>query len=531
MEKWLLSLDGGKKSVVSVRQKGQQMRTLFDNANVKTKQQLLTADAFWPIIQKNVDSGIWRADTGRFYLQTLKDYYDSCLLNEELCLNEKEKNGIQLILSRIPRWKSAFKTLSNVQKLDKHEQELEKLHNKDVIAKVLSSDSYNDVSDMMKVLNTSPVKTVPLSTGQYILILSYILTLITIRCPKRSGVLGKITLQQYNDRVPFDGQINIKVKQHKTEATYGASILPLSPVLEEWVKVYFEKLRPTIKTTSNKLFINSAGSDIESKDLNKYLNRVWKKTGLPHTYTNLFRKSLVTTVYNEAPSCKDSIATLMDHHTLTAEKHYRLQCKESSAAEGAQVAESMLFDELSINALNFNLKKITSLPSNKLILSEDECNDSESVDTEDFSTIDDESSLTNEVSQPKESLSFDTDSDDDIIPNSPAKSKLEEQTYSLQSTTATQLPNKGNNATVPDTFSAENEQLSLFKRKCSGRPSAFTPEEIAILSKYVKKLISISSRSVKRIGELREIVEKHSLSTVLVKMRNLNRDMFQKKSN
>lgn len=70
---------------------------------------------------------------------------------------------------------------------------------------------------------------------------------------------------------------------------------------------------------------------------------MWKKSGLKHTYTNLFRKSLVTKVYGKDPTQGENMAVLMDHCVATAQKNYNLKNKEVAAAEAATYADTLMF--------------------------------------------------------------------------------------------------------------------------------------------------------------------------------------------
>ena len=75
MGKWLTGLDGGNRRLETVKQRVSQMTYLLLEAHVEKNEDLLNRSTFWHVIHKNVQSGYWRADTGRFYLSTFKDFY------------------------------------------------------------------------------------------------------------------------------------------------------------------------------------------------------------------------------------------------------------------------------------------------------------------------------------------------------------------------------------------------------------------------------------------------------------------------
>ncbi|XP_075189871.1 uncharacterized protein LOC142289829 [Anomaloglossus baeobatrachus] len=124
-------------------------------------------------------------------------------------------------------------------------------------------------------------------------VLNYLETLLVLKHGQRPGVIKNFTVSEWTRRLPYgyEGQdfIVIGVKAHKTSAQQVACFA-LTPTEEEWLKVYFEKLRPNMvkPNSGNTFFLNSSGEPIHnvSNDLMRY----HKKFGLPLVTSKMIRK-------------------------------------------------------------------------------------------------------------------------------------------------------------------------------------------------------------------------------------------------
>jgi len=139
------------------------------------------------------------------------------------------------------------------------------------------------------------------SKTQHCSIVRSIITMFCIRTPKRSGVLTKITLQDYHkkEHKSETDTYFIYVNEHKTAAAHGSSCCPITTSLVEWIDVYISKLRPLITTESNFLFVKYNGAPLNSNDVSRELKRTWAQMGFGHTNATIFRKSSTTRMYEE----------------------------------------------------------------------------------------------------------------------------------------------------------------------------------------------------------------------------------------
>ncbi|KAM4044293.1 uncharacterized protein ACNLHF_008286 [Anomaloglossus baeobatrachus] len=124
-------------------------------------------------------------------------------------------------------------------------------------------------------------------------VLNYLETLLVLKQGQRPGVIKNFTVSEWTRRLPYgyEGQdfIVIGVKAHKTSAQQVACFA-LTPTEEEWLKVYFEKVRPNMvkPNSANTFFLSSSGEPIHnvSNDLMHY----HKKFSLPLVTSKMIRK-------------------------------------------------------------------------------------------------------------------------------------------------------------------------------------------------------------------------------------------------
>ena len=359
MGKWLTGLDGGNRRLETVKQRVSQMTYLLSEAHVESNDHLLNRSTFWPVIHKNVQSGVWRADTGRFYLTTLKDFYQFIIDTNHFMMTKDELFEIQAISNKVDKWKKSLKALSKSQNAEAKEIQLTKIHNQDAVTKVLTCASFDEMRNLIINLSKED-KPKLLMRNIYTYLVQLLITIISIRAPKRSGVLCEMTVENFNNRETHEEQFLVKVKNHKTSGTYGSALVPLSEFHVKWLTVYLEKARPpVVKDNEDQIFffLKYNGSKYNSQDISRALSAVWESADLGKTTTNLFRKSLVTEGDLEDTSQRENISTLLDNSVVTAQKHYRLITKPTGVVNAATFADKLMFGEKGAAILDLDLGK------------------------------------------------------------------------------------------------------------------------------------------------------------------------------
>ena len=274
MGTYLRGIEGGNRKEESVKQKLQQVKYLLKEGKVLNMEQIFQTTTFWPVIQYNIDNNIWKADTGRFYLQTLKDFFEFLLECDEFNITADNKSKLTILISKISKWKKSLNVLSKEQKMVFKENELVKVASSDKITKFLQSKHYQQTVELVKKIDKS--ENYYITRTIYVRILRTIITILTIRTPKRSGILGQILLADYfRKKDDKDGNYLIRISNHKTAKVYGDSILPLNKVHCEWIDIYINKLRSKIPNLkSKKLFVKFNGSSVSHVDVCKGVSNI-----------------------------------------------------------------------------------------------------------------------------------------------------------------------------------------------------------------------------------------------------------------
>ena len=286
---YMKGIEGGIKRPESVAQKIQQMKYLLNISKVSTKEDLLSSTIFWPAIEDKINSNKWKADTARIYLQTLREFYEFILEKECFNLNSDEKTKITVIISKIPKLKKSLLRLSKSQNMEYRESQMEKIADRERINEFLKSSYYTSIVELMKKIDQGEIKHITMS--MYVCSLRMILTIISLRTPKRSGILGQIEIGDYWKKTEVDGEYTLSISNHKTAKTYGKSILPLNKVQCKWIDIYINKIRSTLlQLPSPLLFLKHNGTSLTSVDVGVAIRETWKNAGLGHVTVNLFRQ-------------------------------------------------------------------------------------------------------------------------------------------------------------------------------------------------------------------------------------------------
>ena len=224
----------------------------------------------------------------------------------------------------------------------------------------MGSDEFKHAKSIMSELSTKDVS-VPLSRSQYSAVMRCLLSLISIRAPKRAGVLGNLLLKDFSKAELVDNDTyNITLTgSHKTYGPTGSAVVPITAGTYKWLKIYIKKIRSQIKTRTDKkryLFLRYNGKKFNSGEVSKILSLSFQSAGLPSTNATIFRKSSTTETYKcdsngEGPSI---MACLLDHDEGTGRREYNLFKKDERANKAAAYNESLMFSRPLDESLSFD---------------------------------------------------------------------------------------------------------------------------------------------------------------------------------
>ncbi|XP_073437096.1 uncharacterized protein [Dendrobates tinctorius] len=164
-------------------------------------------------------------------------------------------------------------------------------------------------------------------------VLYYLETLLVLKHGQRPGVIQNLTVSEWDRRLPYSfhggDYIVVDVKAHKTSAQQVACFA-LSPTEQEWLEVYFDKIRPVLvnENSPNNFFHSTTGGAIYnvSNDITRYHTRF----ELPSVTSQMIRKVIESwTISRLKDSEKHLFARYLGHSNETAERNYRENTLES----------------------------------------------------------------------------------------------------------------------------------------------------------------------------------------------------------
>ncbi|XP_073437106.1 uncharacterized protein [Dendrobates tinctorius] len=164
-------------------------------------------------------------------------------------------------------------------------------------------------------------------------VLYYLETLLVLKHGQRPGVIQNLTVSEWDRRLPYSFQGGdykvVDVKAHKTSAQQ-VTCFALSPTEQEWLEVYFDKIRPVLvnENSPNNFFLSTTGGAIYnvSNDITRYHTRF----ELPSVTSQMIRKVIESwTISRLKDSEKHLFARYLGHSNETAERNYRENTLES----------------------------------------------------------------------------------------------------------------------------------------------------------------------------------------------------------
>lgn len=151
---------------------------------------------------------------------------------------------------------------------------------------------------------------------------------------QRSGVIGNMTLEEFENACKDSGSSFVSVLDHKTDINCPADVVlenKLHQMLDQFIK--FPRCIVLSCQTTNYVFISWNGLKMSSSMVTNSLNACCKRS-LQESYRSdvtcsLFRKLWTTTIHQNMHQLKQN---LMTHSVRVAESEYNVHNKKSTAA-------------------------------------------------------------------------------------------------------------------------------------------------------------------------------------------------------
>jgi site-specific recombinase XerD len=351
---WLQSADGGRKCEKSSKQHAFQVGVIFEAIDQdKRVSSLWCKKKLSQFLAVDVVRKGFMPRTIKSYLSSVRHWYAYILAEESDRITADEKQKIQLMSDRVSRWINSYRREAAAKGLEKMDADLSKLVTPDKVSLFdRSQPALMAVKCLGEMADMAPKN---VSQTEYVLMRDFLLTQVIISNANRSGVLANMTVQEFLTARQIGESFVISVTSHKTAHVYGPAKIVLTQTLFGWLSIFVTHVRSQItQRFSGKggfLFLSWTGEKLESGQITRAVQSVWKKAGLGTDIScTLMRKSAVSSLHEKCPGQKDHLADLMCHSTQTASRCYRLvRRQETSVAASRTLSSLMKGDETTVD--------------------------------------------------------------------------------------------------------------------------------------------------------------------------------------
>eukprot|EP00794_Sanderia_malayensis_P021337 gene21337-23412_t len=266
--------------------------------------------------------------------------------NKDPSLHSSAERGATSFQTRLKTWKSSYMKEVKIKDMAKMENDRRTKITPDHIVKFEQS---SIVKETIKFLGILEEKDLEVTQHRFSSVRDLLITEIFIDNGHRAGVLANMTMGEYDNIESKKGHHTITVFKHK-EARAGPIRVIMNDKLFGWVKIYIEKVRPTVTddiSSSSKVFLTWNGAPfINSGGISNASTALWKKAGMEgRCGANKFRKAAVSAVRSENPESElihKDLANLMGHKKSTADRYYHMEEKVQSSDRAAKELPSIM---------------------------------------------------------------------------------------------------------------------------------------------------------------------------------------------
>ena len=330
LAKWLQSPDGGKKDEKTAKQHVSQIKNILSLIDAERR----VTSLFDCSLLKNK---FVKCAEQKYVPQTIKSYFMSLRHFYSYVLAEKPVIDITTelvtqMMEKVKRWSSSYKKSGQKRKWEKMEEDRVELVTPEKIQQFERSQAAKDAVILLGKL--SGAHNIEITQSHYTLLRDFLLVQISIDNANRAGVLSNMTVKEFEQGYKEDDRYIINVMKHKTFYVHGPAQVVFTGNLQNWINIFIKQVRSKLSyITADKeqpLFPSWNGKKLESGQISKAIQSVWKKAGIPGPiHSTLFRKGAVTVCHSSKKEMSSDLADLMAHKEDTAKRYILLVAFQS----------------------------------------------------------------------------------------------------------------------------------------------------------------------------------------------------------
>ena len=319
---WLQSPDGGKKDEKTAKQHVSQIKNILSLIDAERRvvslfDGSLLNDKFIKYAEQK-----YVPQTIKSYLMSLRHFY-SYVLAEKPVIDATTELVTQM-MEKVKRWSSSYKRSSQKRKWEKMEEDRVELVTPEKIQQFERSQAARDAVILLGKL--SEAHSIEITQSQYTLVRDFLLVQISIDNANRAGVLSNMSVKEFERGYKEDDRFIMNVMKHKTFHVHGPAQVILTGNLQNWISIFIKQVRSKLPyITAEKeqpLFPSWNGKKLESGQISKAIQSVWKKAGIAGPiHSTLFRKGAVTVCHSSQKEMTSDLADLMAHKEDTAKRY------------------------------------------------------------------------------------------------------------------------------------------------------------------------------------------------------------------
>ena len=260
--------------------------------------------------------------TIKSYFMSLRHFY-SYVLAEKPVIDATTELVTQM-MEKVKRWCSSYKRSSQKRKWENMEEDRVELVTPEKIQQFERSQTARDAVILLGKL--SGAHSIEITESQYTLLRDFLLVPISINIATRAGVLSNMTVKEFERGYKEDDRFIMNVMKHKTFHVHGPAQVILTGNLQNWISIFIKQVRSKLPyITAEKeqpLFPSWNGKKLESGQISKAIQSVWKKAGIAGPiHSTLLRKGAVTVCHSSQKEMTSDLADLMPHKEDTAKRY------------------------------------------------------------------------------------------------------------------------------------------------------------------------------------------------------------------
>ena len=349
-EKWLTSIDGGRKDVrVAKGYAGyifkivcrlsptyQEIFYLFDKIRLRNK--------WLKYMEEKRQPGTIMA-----YLIALALFMRYIDIEKPSGL-EMYQEQTSVIINQVRQWKKSLRGPLNNRRWQKQKEDLEKLITPADVQRFDKSKATQEAISILSAHIKNNPSQLPSKTN-YCLVRDHLLTRITIDNACRTGPLANMTLGDLEKAKASNDQMVVTILKHKTLTACGPTNLVLGPKVYNWLQNFVRFMRNNIpevgKDPDDYVFLTITGKKMLSSMITTQLGSFWQRAlNERNIRVNAasFRKAAVSQVHDRNDNAlEDNLAILMGHNKTTATRFYRLRKNQGKAAETSLKLKQIMY--------------------------------------------------------------------------------------------------------------------------------------------------------------------------------------------